>query len=117
MCPPALAAPIDHYKCYRVKGARDAARGVERRDAVRRPVTVDIKRPLDLCTPVDKNGEGIFDDRSTHLMCYQVRARPQTPREVSTNNQFEHGHLRHLRHPRALRAGVQVPRLPAATAR
>jgi hypothetical protein len=52
------------------------------------PVTVDIKKPLHLCAPVDKNGEGIVDDVH-HLLCYQVRAVAQTPQTVSTTNQFE----------------------------
>ena len=40
--------------------------------------------------PVDKNGEGIFDD-TRGLMCFQVRTTPQTPRQVFTTNQFEQG--------------------------
>jgi hypothetical protein len=85
--PDPLAAPIDHYKCYRVKGAttRLADVSVETQFGA---VTVDIKKPIELCTPVDKNGEGIGDDLR-HLLCYQVRAAAQTPLTVSTNNQFE----------------------------
>ena len=85
--PPPLAAPIDHYKCYRVRGTRTRVRGVSVETQFG-PVTVDIKRPLHLCTPVDKNGEGIVDS-VRHLMCYKVRAVPQRPLTVSTNNQFE----------------------------
>lgn len=85
--PPPLAAPIDHYKCYRVKGARTRLRGVSVQTQFG-PITVDVKRPLHLCTPADKNGEGV-NDRVHHLMCYLVRARPQAPLEVSTTNQFE----------------------------
>jgi hypothetical protein len=85
--PPPLAAPIDHYKCYRVKGAVTRLQGVPVKTQFG-DVTVDIKKPLHLCTPVDKNGEGVIDDLH-HLLCYQVRATSQTPRTVSTNNQFE----------------------------
>ena len=85
-----LAAPIDHYKCYRVKGARARIPGVSLKTQFEpnNAVIVDVKRPLHLCTPVDKNGEGIIDP-VRHLMCYQVRGQPQTPRTVSTSNQFE----------------------------
>ena len=85
--PDPLAAPIDHYKCYRVKGARERLRGVNLTTQFG-PITVDVKRPLHLCTPVDKNGEGVVDS-VRHLMCYQVRAVPQAPTTVSTTNQFE----------------------------
>jgi uncharacterized repeat protein (TIGR01451 family) len=85
--PPPLAAPIDHYKCYRVRGARTRVPGVTLQTQFG-AVTVDVKRPLHLCTPVDKNGEGVVD-AIRHLMCYQVRGVPQTPLTVSTNNQFE----------------------------
>src|SRR5262249_51811369 len=85
--PNALAAPIDHYKCYRVKGATTRLTNVSVETQFG-PVTVDIKKPLELCTPVDKNGEGIVDDVH-HLLCYQVRAVSQSPTQVSTTNQFE----------------------------
>ena len=87
--PPALAAPIDHYKCYRVKGARTRVSGMTVETQFEGgPVTVAIKRPLDFCTPADENDEGIVDP-NRYLMCYQVRAVPQAPRTVSTNNPFE----------------------------
>ena len=85
--PDPLAAPIDHYKCYRVKGARTRLRGVTLATQFG-PITVDVKRPLHLCTPADKEGEGVIDP-VRHLMCYQVRAVPQTPQTVTTNNQFQ----------------------------
>jgi hypothetical protein len=31
-----------------------------------------VKKPKDLCTPVDKNGEGI-EHPLAHLMCYAVK--------------------------------------------
>jgi hypothetical protein len=86
--PDPLAAPIDHYECYRVKGARQRLRGVNLTTQFG-PITVDVKRPLHLCTPVMKNDEANLVDPVRHLMCYQVRAVPQSPLTVSTNNQFE----------------------------
>jgi hypothetical protein len=51
-------------------------------------IDVDLRKPLHLCTPVDKNGEGIIDP-ATHLMCYKVRGSPpQFPGSVYTTNQF-----------------------------
>ena len=35
--------------------------------------SIQILRPLKLCTPVDKNGEGIPNPAS-HLTCYRIRA-------------------------------------------
>ena len=44
-----------------------------------------------LCTPVDKDGEGIVDQEN-HLMCYDVKKLKGDPkfekRNVFTNNQF-----------------------------
>lgn len=85
--PPALATPLDHFKCYRVR----------KRPRLRLPdatvetqfgaVVVEIKQPLALCVPVDKNGEGIIDP-SRSLMCYQARAAKQSTRHVYTTDQF-----------------------------
>jgi hypothetical protein len=52
------------------------------------PITVAIKRPRDLCVPVDKNSEGILDP-TVGFMCYQVRTSPQSPPHVFTTDQFE----------------------------
>jgi hypothetical protein len=38
----------------------------------------DVKRPFRLCSPVDKNGEGILD-ANTHLLCYKIRTHPRRP--------------------------------------
>ena len=87
--PPPLTGELDHFKCYRVRGARfrRASVSVETQFGNR---NVAIKRPREICVPVDKNGEGIFDD-TRGLMCFQVRTTPQTPRQVFTTNQFEQG--------------------------
>ena len=70
--PPALAAPtIDHFKCYRVARARTRASGVSVADEFGTLVE-DVKQPLRLCIPADKNGEGIPDPTS-NLLCYKIR--------------------------------------------
>jgi hypothetical protein len=85
--PSRLEHPTDHFKCYTVKGASF------RRDAVTvdtqfGPLTVDIKHPLHLCLPADKNGEGIINPDMS-LLCYQARGSTPVGRpEVFTDNQF-----------------------------
>ena len=63
-------APLDHFKCYRVSGARGPAHSQRRTDSS--AAHVDIKKPLHLCAPANKNGEGIFDP-TAHLLCYRAR--------------------------------------------
>ena len=54
-------------------------------------IIVDVKRPVRLCVPVDKNGEGI-PDPTQHLMCYEVRPTSSSvftsAGPVFINNQF-----------------------------
>jgi len=86
--PGPLANPTDHYKCYRVAGARFRKPDVPVETQFGELV-LDIKRPLHLCAPVDKNDEGLLD-ADTHLMCYLVRAgRPTVPPLVFTRDQFD----------------------------
>jgi hypothetical protein len=88
--PPPLAVNLDHFKCYRVRGARFRRASVSVQTQFGPALTIDIKRPRNLCVPVDKNGEGIFND-ALGLMCFQVRTTPQPQHQVFTNNQFEQG--------------------------
>ena len=41
----------------------------------------DLKKPTRLCTPVDKNGEGVID-ASSLLLCYQAKPGPEQPKHV-----------------------------------
>jgi hypothetical protein len=84
--PPPLATPLNHFKCYRVRGARQRVPNVSLETQFG-SVTVAIKRPWSLCVPVNKNDEGIVDP-SRGLMCYQVRAVPQSERHVFSTDQF-----------------------------
>jgi len=75
--PGPIANPtLDHYKCYRVRGARTSVPGLTIEDQFGIPLAVDVKRPRRLCVPVDKNNEGI-QDRDGNLMCYRVKTRPR----------------------------------------
>ena len=65
-------------------------RGVTILDQFGQPGLADVVRPTRLCTPVDKNGEGI-KNTAGHLMCYKVV--PATRKRfdvfhVFLNNQF-----------------------------
>ncbi len=87
--PPApLTAPIDHYKCYKVSGAKRKVSGVTVTDQFG-SIVVDIKTPLHLCLPAIKEHEGPLVDPSTALMCYKVNGLPPVGRPlVHTLNQF-----------------------------
>ena len=54
---------------------------------------VTVKRPIRLCNPGDKNGEGVLDPTS-HLMCYKLAPQPFEPRTVLAQNQFGDNYLR-----------------------
>lgn len=84
----ATISAVDHFKCYDV---------VKKGPTPKRQVTlVDqfeaenamVMEPVALCTPVDKNGEGI-NDPDTHLTCYKIKQRePFAKRDVVVQNQF-----------------------------
>ena len=88
--PPPLVPSIDHFKCYRVKGAKFRRSGVTITDQFG-SIVVDIKRPRRLCVPASKNNEPIINGVD-HLMCYQVRLAASStfsaPGRVFVNNQF-----------------------------
>lgn len=70
---------VDHYKCYKIKVTPNTpklAKGIQVtvKDQLNQfqPRLYEVKKPLQLCTPVDKNGEGIISPTG-HLMCYKVK--------------------------------------------
>ncbi len=71
--PPAAPNPpdIDHFQCYGIKGGRTRVAGVSLVDQFG-TMTLDVKRPLRLCTAVDKRGEGVLDP-DANLLCYVVK--------------------------------------------
>jgi hypothetical protein len=97
---PATAPPLgtdNHFKCYWIKTAAgtpkfptDVQATVSTQFETR---LYEVQRPIRLCTPVDKNGEGIVEP-SAHLMCYLVRRASGQPKhvrvldQIQTNNQF-----------------------------
>jgi hypothetical protein len=88
----AAAAAPGHFLCYR---ARDVAvprfasrRGVMLADEIESGAA-DVKKPMNLCTPADKNGEGVTD-AATHLEAYRLvsHVRHVKLRNVAVENQF-----------------------------
>jgi hypothetical protein len=76
-----------HYECYDVvESTTLPANNVALRDQFGTSETVTAK-PVFLCNPVSKNGSKVTD-RTTHLVCYAIRAPRSTVRHVSIVNQF-----------------------------
>ena len=79
--PTASAHDVDHYKCYTIRvtpGTPGLPPGLQVTLAdqfLSPPRLYDVKRPVLLCNPVDKNGEGI-ENPALHQVCYRVRLAP-----------------------------------------
>jgi len=102
-----LALPVvDHYQCYSVRGDRRRVAGVTVEDQFGTGVT-DVKKPLRLCVPVDKDGEGILDN-AARLMCYQIKPGPRVNQTVFIDNQFGAASL-NVRRARELCVPVATP--------
>lgn len=87
--PGALQTPLDHFKCYRTSQAKFRASGISVETQFG-ALTLDIKKPLHLCVPADKNGEDPAAPTHTqNLMCYQVHGpRPSAQPTIFTDDQF-----------------------------
>jgi hypothetical protein len=89
-----LASPdlVNHFKCYDVRstsGDRFEPRMVTVADQFETKEAI-LEKPISLCNPVDKNGEGV-PDPGCHLVCYRLQdpARPiMEPRPVTVTDQF-----------------------------
>jgi len=107
---------VDHYQCYRVRGDRRRVQDVMVEDQFTEngPDLTDVKKPLRLCLPVDKDGEGIVDNVA-RLMCYKTKPGPRVNQEVWFDNQFGGGILE-VRRARELCVPVAIPAAPVPTA-
>jgi len=87
---PALGAH-EHFRCVRVKRAKGTAAFTSRTVQVVDEFgsrALRVIRPLTLCAPTDKNGEGIIDP-DNHLVCYKAVASPPHRADgVQIANQF-----------------------------
>jgi hypothetical protein len=72
---PPVPGGVDHFTCYQIRGARFRLAGISVVDEFGN-YTADAKRPVRLCVPTDKNGEGV-GNATDHLLCYEVRSKPR----------------------------------------
>ncbi len=80
LCVPS-APGVDHFKCYAAKVQKGTPAFVPRTATITdqfETKSVEITKPLAVCLPVDKNGEGVPrpDDR---LVCYAAKDAKQQP--------------------------------------
>jgi len=76
-----------HYQCYRVnllKPFKQVAVELVDQFGVAK---VKVIQPVYLCTPTDKNKEGL-KDKDTHLLCYQDAGVKTPNKKVRVINQF-----------------------------
>jgi hypothetical protein len=95
--PDNTAIGVDHYKCYKVKTSAGTPRFSPTTVGVADQFTAPaksfvLKKIKHLCTPVDKNGEGL-KNADAHLACYQAKpasGQPKHQRRLGVNiaNQF-----------------------------
>lgn len=92
-----VPVPLDHFLCYKAKTTKkttpfDGAT-VTLVDQFHEPGPTELKKTIDLCTPVSKNGELVTDD-ATHLKAYQISKGPKHAKRsnIKVTNQF--GELR-----------------------
>jgi hypothetical protein len=87
---PITSEAANHFKCYKVRGThRFAGLTVTVTDQFETR-SMRVTRPVLLCNPVDKNGEGI-EDPACHLVCYRIRNEepaPFNPVAVTVEDQF-----------------------------
>ena len=83
-----MQGPPPHFQCYRADdvSAENERLRVQLRDQFGESRTT-LGKITQICTPVDKNKEGIPDE-SLHLVCYEIRNPKDPERHVLTENQF-----------------------------
>jgi hypothetical protein len=95
------ALDLNHFKCYRVaqRYTKFASRVVTLADQFETKTTI-VQRPVLMCNPVDKNGEGIVDPAG-HLTCYRIiDASGQAafaPKGITVSDQFTDQNLKVFR--------------------
>jgi hypothetical protein len=112
------AINVDHYKCYKAKTTAGTPRftvtSVTVGDQFTSPAKFfTVKKIKHLCTPVDKNGEGIKNS-GVHLLCYQAKVGSGQPKHVrrtgvNTNGQLGPAVLGTLKESELCVPGVSTP--------
>jgi hypothetical protein len=95
------AARIGHFLCYKAKLTKGAPKfqafGIGLSDQFESG-DFDVTKPVSLCNPADKRGEGIVDP-DTHLAGYEIKLTATTPKQpahvkqtnLKITNQFHSG--------------------------
>jgi cysteine-rich repeat protein len=83
---PPVNPAVGHFKCYKIRGPKFSGSATFDDQFVTNQ-GIDLRRPLRVCVPADKNGEGI-PNPNDYLMCFKVR--PQTPFRGPENPLFVH---------------------------
>lgn len=84
-CPPTRP---EHFACYKVDEKSKLDRTiVTLSDQFIEDVNVEVRKAREICTPADKNGEGIVDPQ-LHLVCYDVKSPELVNQRVEVENQF-----------------------------
>lgn len=86
----APAPSSDHFEMYKVKTTTGTPKFERLQVSVEDQwvdETVELKKPVRLGVPTDKNSEGILDVDS-HLTCYSLNAQKFDKRDVDIQNQF-----------------------------
>ena len=105
-----MAFGLDHFLCYSISNDQefspftpfDVALSDRFEDSIRL-----VKKPKTLCTPVDKNGEGIINTE-THLTCYQIGESPaglplnDLKIDAVVNNQLAEDRTLEIKKPRTI---------------
>lgn len=85
------AGGLDHFKCYVAEGDDHLDISIDLEDQFDHgPVRTEVEEPEIFCNPVDKNGEGIFDD-TAHLTGYELDDDDDDEfesRTITISNQF-----------------------------
>lgn len=88
----------DHFACYDADQKSRLPNGltVNLSDQFTTEEGVKIRKVKEICTPVDKNGEGIINP-AFHLVCYDVKSKEKEKADVRVTNQFTTGEPQKLR--------------------
>jgi hypothetical protein len=86
------APSLDHFELYKARRKSGTPKFERQEVGVVDPLMglneiVELKKPVKLGVPTDKNDEGIFDP-SAHLTCYSLRAPRFKKQDVEVVNQF-----------------------------
>ena len=82
---------FDHYQCYQIRdwSGKPLETTVKLKDQFRSDAATTV-RPVLLCNPVDKNGEGVPEPK-VHMVCYSIKVEnpDKATYKVKIENQLE----------------------------